>query len=349
MTPDAFTFANPSASAWAWLALALGVLAVVRLSGRARALRAFADAPLLEAIAPRAGGGRAAARAALAVLGLLALVPAMMDPRWGMQVEEVRRRGADVFFVIDVSRSMLAEDASPSRLARAKDLVDETVESLGGDRVGLIEFAGTAAMRVPLTLNYGAFRTSLGELKALSGTRGGTALANAIELAADSFPEGSAGSRAIVVLSDGEDLAGGGGAGDPVEAARAALAAKGVHVYAIGIGDAREGARIPVARTAEGVRYLVHEGQEVWTKLDERVLRDASIAGEGAYIPAGTDRVEMARAYEQTVGALERQEHEGTTVTRRTPRFQWFAGASFALLLAAAALPDRRAAKGGSR
>ena len=100
---------------------------------------------------------------------------------------------------------------------------------------------------------------------------------------------------------------------------------------------------------AEGVRYLVHEGQEVWTKLDERVLRDASIAGEGAYIPAGTDRVEMARAYEQTVGALERQEYEGTTVTRRTPRFQWFAGASFALLLAAAALPDRRAAKGGSR
>jgi len=347
VTPDSFTFANPAASAWAWLALALGVLAAVRLRGRARALRAFADAPLLAAIAPGAGGGRAAARAALAVLGLLAMVPAMMDPRWGMQVEEVRRRGADVFFVIDVSRSMLAEDASPSRLGRAKDLVDETVESLGGDRVGLIEFAGTAAMRVPLTLNYGAFRTSLGELKALIGARGGTALANAIELAADSFPEGSAGSRAIVVLSDGEDLAG--GDGDPVEAARTALKDRGVHVYAIGIGDAREGARIPVARTAEGVRYLVHEGQEVWTKLDERVLRDASIAGEGAYIPAGTDRVEMARAYEQTVGALERQEYEGTTVTRRTPRFQWFAGASFALLLAAAALPDRRAVKGGSR
>jgi Ca-activated chloride channel family protein len=349
VTPDRFTFANPGASAWAWLALALAVLAVVGLRGRARALRAFADAPLLAAIAPRAGTGRAAARAALAVAGLLALVPAMMDPRWGMQVEEVRRRGADVFFVIDVSRSMLAGDAAPSRLDRAKDLVSETVDSLGGDRVGLIEFAGTAAMRVPLTLNYGAFRTTLGELRPLSGARGGTALANAIELAADSFPANSAGSRAIVILSDGEDLAGAGGSGDPVEAARTALKEKGVHVYAIGIGDAREGARIPVARTAEGVRYLVHEGQEVWTKLDERVLREASIAGEGAYIPAGTDRVEMARAYEQTVGVLERQEYEGTTVTRRTPRFQWFAGASFALLLAAAVLPDRRAPKGGAR
>ncbi len=349
MTPDSFGFANPGASWWAWAVLALAALAAVRLRGRRRALQAFADAPLLATIAPRAGGGRAAARAALAVLGLAALVPAMMDPRWGMQVEEVRRRGADVFFVIDVSRSMLAEDASPNRLSRARDLVDETVESLGGDRVGLIEFAGTAAMRVPLTLNYGAFRTSLGELKALSGARGGTALANAIELAAASFPDNSTGSRAIVVLSDGEDLGGGGGAGDPVEAARAALKDRGVHAYAIGIGDAREGARIPVARSAEGVRYLVHEGQEVWTKLDERVLREAAVAGAGAYIPAGTDRVEMARAYEQTVGALERQEYEGTTVTRRTPRFQWFAGTSFALLLAAAVLPDRRAAKGGTR
>ncbi|MFM9180015.1 MAG: hypothetical protein ACKOV8_01995, partial [Phycisphaerales bacterium] len=81
-------------------------------------------------------------------------------------------------------------------------------------------------------------------------------------------------------------------------------------------GDAREGARIPVARTAEGVRYLVHEGQEVWSRMDERVLRDTALAGEGAYIPAGTERVDMARAYAQTVGLLERQESDASTVTR---------------------------------
>ena len=94
--------------------------------------------------------------------------------------------------------SEAAQDATPDRLTRARQFVEETVESLGGDRVGLIEFAGTAAMRVPLTLNYGAFRATLGELRPLSGARGGTALANAIELAAESFPESSAGSRAIV-------------------------------------------------------------------------------------------------------------------------------------------------------
>lgn len=341
MNPAEFGFANPSALNWAWAVAALAALVAVRARSRTRALATFADARLLGAIAPGAGGARPLVRALLAVAALAALVPALMDPRWGAQVEEVKRRGADVFFVLDVSRSMTAQDATPDRLARARQFVEETVDSLGGDRVGLIEFAGTAAMRVPLTLNYGAFRTTLAELRPLSGARGGTALANAISLAAESFPETSAGSRAIVVLSDGEDLSGG---EDPVAAARAALEERKVHVYSVGIGDAREGGRIPVARGSDGsVRFLVHEGQEVWTKLDERVLRELALAGGGAYIPAGTDRVDMARAFEQTVGQLERQEFETSTVTRRTPRFQWFAGIAFACLLAGAVIPARKA------
>jgi Ca-activated chloride channel family protein len=112
----------------------------------------------------------------------------------------------------------------------------------------------------------------------------------------------------------------------------------------VGIGDSREGARIPVARGADGsVRYLVHDSQEVWSRMDERVLREAALAGGGAYVPAGTERVDMARAYAQTVGQLERQEFDSAVVTRRTPRFQWFAGIAFACLLASSAIPAPRA------
>ena len=93
------------------------------------------------------------------------------------------------------------------------------------------------------------------------------------------------------------------------------------------------------------MRYLVFDGQEVWTKLDERVLRETALAGGGAFIPAGTGRVDMARAYAQTVGALERKEFEDATVTRRTPRFQWFAGLAFIVLLVGSMIPARRAPK----
>ena len=120
MTDTGFTFANPGALQLAWAVLELVALVAVRARGRARALASFADPALLRSIAPRASGGRAAARALLAVAGAAALVPALMDPRWGEQVEEVKRRGADVFFVVDVSRSMTAQDATPSRLARAR-------------------------------------------------------------------------------------------------------------------------------------------------------------------------------------------------------------------------------------
>lgn len=334
-----FVFTNPPALNWLWLVAALAVLAAFSTRNRARALAAFADHPLLARIAPQASIVRPALRAALALGGMAFLVLALMDPRWGAEVEEVRRRGAEVFLVVDVSRSMLAQDASPSRLERARQFAEDVVDALGGDRVGLIEFAGTAALRAPLTLNYGAMRMQLQDLRAISGARGGTALANAIDLAVGSFPPTAATSRAILVLSDGENLQGG---ESPVEAARKAYEQHGVRVYTLGIGDPREGGRIPV-NVRDGNQYLMHDGQVVWSRMDERTLREMATAGGGAFIPAETGQVNMTRAYQETIGQLERQEFDSATVTRRTPRFQWFAVVAFALLLASALLPDRRA------
>ncbi len=335
-----FEFANPTAVNWLWLVIALTALVVVAIRSRTKAMSQFADHPLMAQIAPRASATRPALRAACALLGLAFLVLAIMDPRMGEEREPVKRRGAEVFFVIDVSRSMTAQDATPSRLERARQFATDAVDSLAGDRVGLIEFAGSATLKVPLTLNYGAFRMQLQDLKPLSGARGGSALANAIALAVASFPPNASTSRAIVVMSDGENLDSG---ESPVEASRKALEEGGVHVYTVGIGDSREGARIPVGRSDGAMKYLVHENQEVWSRMDESTLREMATAGGGAFVPAGTGQVDMAGAYEQTVGQLERQEFESAMVTRRTPRFQWFAMMAFMLLLAACILPDRRA------
>jgi Ca-activated chloride channel family protein len=271
---------------------------------------------------------------------MVALSLALMDPRWGMQVEQVQRRGMDAIFVIDVSRSMLAGDATPSRLERAKQFAIDASEALEGDRVGLVDFAGVAAMRTPLTLNYAAFRQAVQNLEPKAATRGGSMLGEAIRMAANSFPAGDKGSRAIIVLSDGEDMD-----SKPTEAAQRAFEELGVRVFTVGIGDSRDGARVPVNSADGQRRYLVHDGQEVWSRMNPDTLREVAKAGGGAFIPAGTAQLDMAAVYRDSLAGLDRVDQEASLVKRQTPRFQWFAGAALLLLVLESLITDRRSVR----
>lgn len=340
MTPGAFQFAQPWAAWWLWLAAGAAALMVVGLRRRRRLLALVAASALLTRLAPSLDLSRAWIRASLSTLALVALTLAIMDPRWGMQVEQVQRRGLDAIFVIDVSRSMLAGDATPSRLERAKQFVIDASEALEGDRVGLVDFAGASTLRVPLTLNYAAFRQAVQNLEPKSASRGGSMLGEAIRMAANSFPTADKGARAVIVLTDGEDMG-----SDPAKAAAAAFEELGVRVFTVGIGDTREGARIPVAGTDGQRRYLVHDGQEVWTKMNPDTLRDVAQSGGGAFIPAGTAQVDMAAIYRNSLAGLDRVDQESSLVKRQTPRFQWFAGAALLLLLVESLITDRRTRK----
>jgi Ca-activated chloride channel family protein len=336
MTPGAFQFAQPWAAWWAWLALGAAVLMVIGLRRRRRLLALVAASPLLARLAPNLDLSRAWIRAALAALALVALTLALMDPRWGMQVEQVQRRGLDAIFVLDVSRSMLAGDATPSRLERAKQFVIDASEALEGDRVGLVDFAGTATLRVPLTLNYAAFRQAVQNLEPKGATRGGSMLGEAIRMAANSFPAADKGARAVIVLTDGEDMG-----SEPAKAAATALEELGVRVFTVGIGDTRDGARIPLTGTDGQRRYLVHDGQEVWSKMNPDTLREIAQAGGGAFVPAGTAQIDMAAVYRDSLAGLDRVDQESSLVKRQTPRFQWFAGAALLLLVAESLITDR--------
>lgn len=336
MNEGAFAFAQPGAIHWLWLVALTAALAVVGLRRRRRLLCLLAEHPLLSRLAPSLDLSRAWWRAGLSTLGLAALTLALMDPRWGMEVEQVQRRGLDVMFVVDVSRSMLARDATPSRLERAKQFVSDAIDSLGGDRVGLVDFAGVAAVRTPLTLNHAALRQAVQELSPKASSRGGSMLGDAIRLAARSFPGAGIGSRAIIVLTDGEDMGSG-----PAEAAKAAFEEHEARVFTIGLGDARDGARIPVANG----QFLVHDGQEVWSKMSPDTLRAVADAGGGAFIQAGTAQVDMASVCQDALGGLDRVDQQSSTVKRQTPRFQWFAGAALLLLALESLITDRRSRK----
>lgn len=334
-----FEFARPDSFAWLILAAIAAIALMASVFWRRRAMARLADAPLLPILAPKVVGARAGLKASLLVAALLAIAVALADPRGGERVEAVEQRGIDVMVVMDVSRSMLAQDATPDRLTRAKQFAADLVDALGSDRVGLIEFAGVPAMRCPLTFNHRAFLTQLDLLSPRSTVRGGSMLGDAIRLASASLADEGAG-KAIIVLSDGEDME-----SEPVEAAAVALKERGVRTIAIGLGDKADGARIPVPDGAgAGTRYLVHEGQEVWSRMNPTLLTQVAEAGDGFFVEAGTSQADMRQIAAFLATKLEKRSQERADVTSKDPLFQLLALGALGALVGASLVHVRRVA-----
>jgi Ca-activated chloride channel family protein len=321
---------------WLWLVAALVVVMVVGFAVRRRDLLRFASAPVLGRLLPRTSFGRQYAGTVFVGLALVALVAALIDPRWGVTYRQVRQQGLDLVVILDVSRSMLAEDAKPDRLQRAKQYIRDLVDRLGGDRVALITAAGTAQLACPLTVDYGAFRLALDDARPDAAPRGGSLLGDALRLARQVFTDEIPEYKAVIVFSDGEDHG-----SYPVEAAEKLHEALAVPIYTVGIGDAREGARVPVEVDGQRV-YLTYDGQEVWSKMNPQLLRDIALATGGAYVPVGTGTVDMGGIYAERIEPMARRELEAAEVKRHTPRYQWFAGLALLLLVAEATTGDRR-------
>ena len=331
-----FRFEQLESLHWLWLVLAMALLLAWSWRARRRALAMFADVPLLKQLTPQASLGRWIALGLLRIIAMVLIVAALIDPRWGTRYQDVKRRGIDILFVVDVSRSMLAQDVKPNRLDRAKQFIGDTVEALAGDRVGLISFAGVSAVKCPLTVDYGAFRLSLNELSTESSVRGGSLLGDALRLAGDSFTDESKDFKCVIVLSDGEDQG-----SYPTEAAQKLLDEKGVRTFTVGIGDSNEGARIPIS----GGGYVTYQGQEVWSKMDPEVLRETALAGGGAFVPAGTSTVNMADVYQQKIASAGGTESQASRIKLYEPQYQWPAGAALALLLIESWMSLRRSSR----
>ena len=161
-------------------------------------------------------------------------------------------------------------------------------------------------------------------------------LGEAIRLASRSFTDEDSGGKAIVILSDGEDQESG-----PVDAARSAFTDRGIRVYTVGLGDSVDGERIPVVERGRRT-WLVHKGEEVRTRMETEILEETALAGEGAFIAAGTKQFDLGEIFESVVAEDQRAELETTEIRIATPRFQWFAGLAFLLLMAECLITERR-------
>jgi len=313
---------------WLWLLAIVSVVVAVAAVLRRRALARFATANLIGQLIPAGGRMRRVAKAVLVLASLAAMVLALIDVRWGKTWRDVPQKGVEVMFVLDVSRSMLAQDAPPNRLDRAKQQITDMVDAMTGDRVGLVVFAGDARRRIPLTSHHNDFKQTLAEVGPQDVARGGSRLGDAIRVAADSFLNKTTDHKAIVLFTDGEDME-----SDPIKQAQKVHQERGVRIFTVGLGDATQGERIPVSTSRGDRSYLQYNGQQVWSKMNGQVLRQIATDTGGAYIPAGTKQVDMAGVYRNYIAGVEQQEFETARVNSYIPRFQWFVGAALLLLM----------------
>lgn len=219
------------------------------------------------------------ARSMLMLLAWGVLVIALAEPRWGYEEKKIVSRGRDVILAIDTSRSMLATDVTPTRLARAELLGQDVLDLLPGDRVGLIAFAGNAFLQAPMTLDHNAVTASLTELDTTLIPKGGTNISEAILTAENAFGKAEGTSRALIIMTDGEDLE-----ENAVTAAKQA-AAQGIKIFTIGIGSAA-GSLIPIKNENGRSDFVRDErGKPVLSKLDEVRLKEIAQVAGGFYEP----------------------------------------------------------------
>lgn len=297
-------------------------------------LERFADRRALAGLVPPGIGGRRRLRAALVLAAALLLVLALAGPQYGYQWQTVTRHGVDLIIALDCSRSMLAQDIQPTRLARAKREIVDLLAMLRGDRVGLVAFSGTAFLQCPLTVDYSAFDLFLNVLTPEYLPLGGTDLTAAVQTSLAAFsPQGTA-DKAIIVITDGEHT----GRGDPEAAAQEAQKA-GVKLFCIGVGSA-EGVPVP---TGGGFQKDA-QGQIVMSRLDEALLTRMAVATGGTYVRSVAGDLDLESIYREHI----RGQMAGVTETdgRRqvwADRYQWPLGLAIFLLMGALALPGAKA------
>ncbi len=272
------------------------------------------------------------------VVALAFLIVALARPSWNPVAREVTRRGRDVVFVLDVSRSMLADDLQPNRLERAKIAIGDCIDVLEGDRVALVVFAGTAIVRCPLTVDYGFFRMMLSDVECRSVGKGGTKIGDALRLVMNDVFDGQEKQfKDVVLITDGEDQ------DSFAKEAAEALGKASIRLIAIGLGDEAKGTPIMVTNDDGTKDFIKHNGEIVRSRLDGATLREmVSKTPGGRYLPVVTGNFDLGAIYRSLIASAEKRLIESETIERYEEKFQIFLFVAVLLLAAEPFVSIRR-------
>lgn len=332
-------FANEQYFLIFWLVPVLIVFFWYVFRKKAQAITRFGSPELMAKLTAGTSNRRQKIKALALIFGASALIFALVRPQIGTRLEEVKREGQDIIVAIDVSKSMLAEDISPSRLEKAKHEISGIIDKLRGDRIGIIVFAGEAFVQCPLTLDYGAAKLLLSVVNPDLIPLPGTNIAEAIAKAIDTFEKKERKYKSLILITDGEHHTG--------EAERYAEAAarEGIVIYTIGIGTP-EGVPIPefdIAGNRIGYKKDSN-GQTVITKLDELTLEKIALITNGKYFNATSGESEFDKIYED-ISSAEKKELGSMQFTQFEDRFQYFLALFILILMGEALYSERRKVK----
>ena len=331
---------------WFWALLVIPVLALLFARAEQRGitrLREFVSPRLLPQLAATVNRSRRVFRFALLMLGLALAIVSLARPQWGYIYEDVKRKGLDLLFAVDTSRSMLSNDVQPNRLERVKLAAQDLVNQLQGDRVGLIAFAGRAFLQAPLTIDYEAEVESINDLDTKTIPEGGTNISEAINLALNTFGKSAAGNRALIIFTDGEELS-----GDAAKVAKTAAEA-GMRIFTVGVGTP-QGSLIPVTSDDGGTAFVKDSaGQVVKSKLDEKRLREIAQATGGFYLHLDDGPRTMSQLYAQGLAGMKAADIDARLGRRPIERYEWPLGAAMLALTMSILLGERKRVRARAR
>lgn len=309
----------------------LGIIAVFavfflfNLYWQRRKQKEFGDLELVRRLSPEKSVFKRTLKFVILMVGVALVVIGLVNPKIGTKTETVKREGIDIVFAMDVSKSMLAEDVAPNRLDKSKQLVSQLINQMAGDRIGIVAYAGSAFPVLPITTDYAASKMFLQSMNTDIVSSQGTALDDAINLAASYFDEkDKQTSKLIILVSDGEDHEG--GADDAAEDAKK----KGIKIITIGVGT-EKGGPIPMKQNGRPVGFKRDKNDEVViTKLNQQNLQAIAKNSKGYVL--GNNTAQVIDFVKKALDNIEKTEFETQQFTDYNSQFQWFLGLGFVLL-----------------
>ena len=314
---------------WSWLFLLIILIAILFIFDsvwKTKTQKLFFLKPNLERLSPNISSLKPIIKTFIILIGTLMLIIAMVNPKIGTKIETFQRLGVDIVFAVDVSKSMLAEDITPSRIEKSKQLVSQVINNLGGDRIGIVAYAGKAFPQLPLTTDYSSAKMFLQNMNTDMLSSQGTAIDEAIKLSSTFFDQDQSTERLLFIVSDGEDH-------NDLSFDMADLAAKNnITIYSIGVGT-EKGSPIPIKKNGIVMSYKKDiNGEVVITKLNKNYLEKISDKTGGKFIEGSvTDDVinDVIEILEKT----EKKEFDTQKFSEFQDQFQWFIFAGLILIV----------------